>query len=275
MDTKREMENIKKSGIAYSCYHATSREGEHFVPEHTLSFQIAGSLVLNDGVKDYASSAGMLRVIKRNQLLKFVKQPPADDDFKSLSIYFSQKVLKNFSRQYDLQAIPIQMEEPVVTVNITPILQAYIRSLIDYIACDGLDKTSIVELKLQEGLLLLLEANPSLQNVLFDFTEPHKIDLESFMERNYHFNVHLDRFAYLTGRSLATFKRDFQRLFKTSPRHWLQQKRLQQAHHLLAKEGETANNIYLELGFENLSHFSYAFKKEFGYPPSKIPSTGA
>jgi AraC-like DNA-binding protein len=33
-----------------------------------------------------------------------------------------------------------------------------------------------------------------------------------------------------------------------------------------------AADIYLEVGFENLSHFSYAFKKQFGYSPSMVTS---
>jgi AraC-like DNA-binding protein len=29
--------------------------------------------------------------------------------------------------------------------------------------------------------------------------------------------------------------------------------------------------VYLDAGFENLSHFSFAFKKKFGYNPSGMP----
>ncbi|MBB6270817.1 NAD(P)-dependent dehydrogenase (short-subunit alcohol dehydrogenase family) [Pedobacter cryoconitis] len=30
-------------------------------------------------------------------------------------------------------------------------------------------------------------------------------------------------------------------------------------------------SMYIEVGFENLSHFSYAFKKQFCYPPTETP----
>ncbi|MFP3591510.1 hypothetical protein [Chryseobacterium sp. SIMBA_038] len=29
-------------------------------------------------------------------------------------------------------------------------------------------------------------------------------------------------------------------------------------------------DVYYETGFENLSHFSFAFKKRFGYAPTKL-----
>ena len=60
---KPDKQNAKKPGIVYSCYHSASQDGEHFVPEHTLSFQVAGSLVLNDGSKSYASAQDSFRLI--------------------------------------------------------------------------------------------------------------------------------------------------------------------------------------------------------------------
>ena len=89
------------------------------------------------------------------------------------------------------------------------------------------------------------------------------------MNQSYQFNVKLDRFAYLTGRSLATFKRDFEKIFNTPPRKWLQKRRLQRAHYLIVNEGKMASDIYFDLGFEDLTHFSHAFKREYGYSPKK------
>ncbi|MGY0037778.1 helix-turn-helix domain-containing protein [Pedobacter sp. NJ-S-72] len=90
------------------------------------------------------------------------------------------------------------------------------------------------------------------------------------MNKNFHFNVEMKRFAYLTGRSLATFKRDFEKIYQTSPNRWLQQRRLQEAYHLIREKGKTVSDVYLEVGFEDLSHFSFAFKKKYGMAPSKI-----
>jgi AraC-like DNA-binding protein len=132
------------------------------------------------------------------------------------------------------------------------------------------DNESLFSLKVKEAVLILLKAKPELKDILFDFTEPGKIDLEEFMLNNYHFNVGLNRYAYLSGRSLATFKRDFDKIFHTSPSRWLLQKRLQEAYYQIKEKGMKPTDIYLDLGFEDLSHFSYAFKNAFGHAPSKI-----
>ena len=115
----------------------------------------------------------------------------------------------------------------------------------------------------------MLHTMPELREFLFDFSEQHKIDLERFMLRNFHFNVPLEKFARLTGRSLAGFKRDFQKAFGTSPRQWLQERRLAEARHLIESRKRKPSAIYLDLGFESLSHFSHAFKKKFGKAPSE------
>ncbi|WP_374164000.1 helix-turn-helix domain-containing protein [Arcticibacter sp. MXS-1] len=125
------------------------------------------------------------------------------------------------------------------------------------------------KLKIKEAVLLLLHCMPELKDHLFDFSEPHKIDLEKFMNSNFHFNVPVEKFARLTGRSLAGFKRDFQRLFGIPPRQWLQERRLSEARRLIEKKNRKPSSIYLDLGFESLSHFSHSFKKKFGRAPSE------
>jgi AraC-like DNA-binding protein len=119
-------------------------------------------------------------------------------------------------------------------------------------------------------LIILLQNQPELAGVFFDYGIPEKINLEEFMYRNYTFNVSLQKFAYLTGRSLSAFKRDFKTIFHETPNRWLVQRRLQEAHFLIDKKNKKPSEIYLDLGFEDLSHFSYAFKKQFGLAPTEL-----
>ncbi|UBM58653.1 AraC family transcriptional regulator [Marinilongibacter aquaticus] len=268
-----EKANNESSDVVYSCYHSLNRDGEHFVPQHALSFQIAGSMVFTDGINEYSATSGAFRLVRRNQLLKYTKQPPEQGSFESLNFHLSQDMLKEFANIHHLKAEAHSLAKPVIDLKITPVLQSYLQSLLEYQKLGALNEQSLIDLKLKECLQFVLLANPELTNILFDFSEPYKIDLEAFMVKNYHFNVRIDRFAYLTGRSLATFKRDFQKIFQTSPRQWLQERRLQEAHYLLAHKDQTASKVYLDLGFENLSHFSYSFKKLFGYPPSSISNS--
>ncbi|WP_228724170.1 helix-turn-helix domain-containing protein [Spirosoma sp. KUDC1026] len=86
------------------------------------------------------------------------------------------------------------------------------------------------------------------------------------------FNLPLEKFSYLTGRSLTTFKKDFKQIFRMTPGRWLQQKRLERAHYQLTVKKQRPIDVYIHAGFENLSHFSFAFKKQFGLAPSQLVS---
>lgn len=256
--------------IVYSCYVNRTREGEQFVPVHVFTYQISGSLIFNDGKDAHICNEGAFRFIRRNNLIKFLKQPPENGEFKTISVYLEEETLRDFSMEYGYTADK-QVESPVVTaLKPDPLFKSYMQSLQPYDTLNESGNDDLVKLKLKEAILILLKVNPELKNVMFDFSEPGKIDLEAFMLQHFHFNVAMKRFAYLTGRSLATFKRDFEKIFHTSPSRWLQQKRLQEAYYLIKEKGRKTSDVYLEVGFEDLSHFSFAFKKAYGVAPSAV-----
>lgn len=260
------------SSIAYSCYFTRSREGEQFASEHVLSYLLSGTLTVNTGDEDFVFNAGDFRFVRRNQLVKFIKQPGQDGVFKSVSVYFDQPFLRDFSMEYGYSAEPGKAHDSGAVIKLAGggLLRSYMDSLLPYAQGDNLINGDLQTLKLREAIMVLLQSKPGIKDVLFDFGEPGKIDLEAFMNKNYHFNVQLKRFAYLTGRSLATFKRDFEHIFHVSPSKWLQQRRLQEAHYLIREKGKAPSDVYLEIGFEDLSHFSFAFKKMYGVPPSRL-----
>jgi len=260
----------EKPKIAYSCYFTRSRDGEQFVPEHVFSYQVSGVFTMTAGQQQLVFNEGDFRFIRRNQLVKFIKQPPPNGEFKSVSVYLDQETLRKFSMEYGYNAAGHYNGDAVIRLKPDGLYKSFMQSLLPYQQDDIVMSDKLQDLKLREAILLLLQIQPELKDILFDFSEPGKIDLEAFMEKNFHFNVQLKRFAYLTGRSLATFKRDFEKIFNITPSRWLQQRRLQEAHYLIKEQGKSASNVYLELGFEDLSHFSFVFKNKYGVAPSKL-----
>ncbi|WP_395763128.1 helix-turn-helix domain-containing protein [Elizabethkingia anophelis] len=262
--------NNQRMSIAFSCYYQNNREGENYVEQDTLQFQISGTLTLFDGRKSYLSQKEGLRLIRRNQLMKFFKKPDEKQPFQSLSIYLPLDFLKSFARESPIKIDPQPVHPSVVELYKNNLLDSYLQSVQAYADSNELQDAAMIDAKLREGLLLVLKHNPEVAQILFDFSEPYKIDLQYFMEENFMFNVQIERFAYLTGRSLAAFKRDFQQEFGISPSRWLTKRRLEEAHKLLANTNKKASEIYMDLGFEDLSHFSHAFKRQYGVPPSSI-----
>lgn len=254
--------------INYSCHLAEFREGEQFVQNNALGIVLAGSMELNDGETQETIREGEIYCVKRNRLLKFIKHPPLNGEFKSLSLRFDQELLKNFSEEYAYVVEKQTIQSTFYKFPENKSLITFMHALLDN--RDLVDDRQILRLKQKEALLLMLKVDPDLKNRFFDFSDPHKIDLEKFMQKNYHFNVQLERFAFLTGRSLSTFQRDFATIFNETPSRWLLKKRLQEAHYLIKEKGKKSSEIYLDLGFEDLSHFSFVFKKQFGITATEL-----
>ncbi|PST83676.1 hypothetical protein C7T94_14180 [Pedobacter yulinensis] len=153
-----------------------------------------------------------------------------------------------------------------------PLLESCLASLIPYFDIDGQFPEDLTSLKITEAISILRTIDPCVDSVLANFDLPGKIDLVSFMQRNFMFNMPLERLGYLTGRSLSTFNRDFKKLFQTTPQKWLTEKRLELAHYQLLEKRKKPTEVYLEVGFEDLSHFSFSFKKKYGVSPVQLTS---
>ncbi len=261
----------RKLPVQYSCYFTRSREGEQFVPEHAIAYVVSGRSMMNDGKRTKIFEEGDLYFARRNHLVKYMKQPPEGGEFRSINIYFPQEFLRNFSLEHGYRSERHVTTSAYEQLPSGGVLAKYMDSLRSYEHVLQRDSTGeLMAVKQKEAILLLLDFKPEMKDILFDFSEPGKIDLEAFMQQNYHFNVDLKRFAYLTGRSLSTFKRDFETIFHLTPSRWLLQRRLEQAYFLIKEKKRAATDVYLDLGFEDLSHFSYAFKKQYGVAPSLV-----
>ncbi len=216
-------------------------------------------------------SGGEVLLIGKNQMGTLTKTPLPGASYETIVISLQDDLLRKIVLEEKIEADRKYVGPPNMLIPTNEYLQGYFQSIIPYARSAGATMTDEMGIiKVKEGVKLLLLAMPALRNFLFDFSEPHKIDLERFMLLNYQFNVPVEKFAQLTGRSLAGFKRDFQRIFGGPPRQWLQDKRLTAAKYLIETKHRKPSAIYLDLGFESLSHFSHAFKKKFGVTPTGL-----
>ena len=261
---------MESSNTTYPCHINPTVSNEQFIPEHIFIHLQAGSMTVYDGSKEYIIQSGDYCLARRNHLARYSKRAPANGQFKVTSMFFNPDFLSRFNSEYGYSADTPAVNDAIIKLRPNPLLENYTQSLTPYLNLTGDDYADFLPLKVKELLFILLKTNPDLKNVLFDLSDPGKIDLEAFMARNYKFNVSMKRLSYLTGRSLTSFKRDFEKIFNNSPGRWLLEKRLQEAHFLIQKEGQKPSDVYLEVGFEDLSHFSYAFKKRYGFSPNQL-----
>ncbi|KQT35661.1 AraC family transcriptional regulator [Chryseobacterium sp. Leaf405] len=255
--------------IFYSYLSSEKKEKACIWNHHTLVMQVSGQMVLETSEQNLTISAGEVLLIHKNQLGTLTKTPEPGGYYETIVISLQEDLMRKIFLEDKMDVVCKYTGAPNLVIPNDDFLKGYFQSIIPYARNSGAAMTDEMGLlKVKEGIKLMLLAVPELRNFLFDFSEPFKIDLERFMLSNYQFNVPVEEFSKLTGRSLSGFKRDFQKTFGMPPRKWLQEKRLNEARHLIENKNKKPSSIYLDLGFESLSHFSHAFKKKFGKAPT-------
>lgn len=166
---------------------------------------------------------------------------------------------------------PAPDASPVLPVEADSTLKAFFHSMLPYFARMQPPDKALLELKFRE-LLLNIAGNSKNRDVLAHFCsllhEPTAATLRQIMEANFQYNLSLEAYAQLCNRSLSAFKRDFQKAYRTTPGKWLLAKRLAYARVLLQNPSKTVTEVAYESGFENLSHFSRAFRAHYGVTPA-------
>ena len=237
--------------------------------DHLLVWFISGETKIVHGDKVHWFGPGDILLFPRNQLVTVINYPKDGLPHKSAVMHLTKKRLTGFYKKNKVEIKQIQLPE-FQTFGRHPLLKSCLASLIPYFELNEPLPETIASIKIEEAITILRTIDPGIDHLLANFDEPGKIGLVDFMERNYMFNMPMDKFGYLTGRSLTTFKRDFKKAFRTTPQKWLIEKRLELAHYQIREKNRKPSEVYLEAGFENLSHFGYAFRKRYGYAPTGI-----
>ncbi|PZR23124.1 MAG: hypothetical protein DI535_24810 [Citrobacter freundii] len=172
---------------------------------------------------------------------------------------------------------PRKDHESLIMIEANKTLAGFFLSMASYFSETNDPDPTLLQLKFRE-LILTIADNPRNEELLSCFCsllhEPTISSLQRIMEDNFCFNLSLEQFAKLSNRSLSAFKRDFEKIYRTSPGKWLLDRRLDRARDLLGNTAKSINEVVFETGFESSSHFSRVFKKKFGIVPSASKNPG-
>lgn len=251
--------------VFVSCKKEAHYSRELTLPQPALVHVISGEVRIAASDRSFRFFAGDTILFPRDQLGRMSKLPLNGEPCLTISVIFRKDRLEHYYSHIKPQVA--RSREPILFGD-HPLLRSLFNSLQPYFELADALPADIAAFKVEEAIRVLRAINPAADGLLGYFEAPGKLDLAQFMEKNFMFNLPLEKFGYLTGRSLTTFKKDFQNAFNTTPGRWLTQKRLELAHYQIFEQKRKPSEVYFETGFEDLSHFSFAFKKHFGYNPS-------
>lgn len=160
-------------------------------------------------------------------------------------------------------------KDGVISIYPDMMIQNFYQSIIPYFVSDANVPEDVLELKFKELLLYILHnpANEELRNYILSRREHVSSPIREIMESNFAYNLGIEEYAKLSNRSVSSFKRDFQAIYKTSPGRWLIERKLERAKKLLLENNNPISDVAFESGFENSAHFSRMFRQKTGYTP--------
>ncbi|MBB5395170.1 AraC family transcriptional regulator [Mucilaginibacter sp. AK015] len=183
--------------------------------------------------------------------------------YHSFIVFFPEKIGHDFiAHQPDRR---LKSTAPYLHFEVSDYINDYVQHLRTLIRKQQTLSASMAELKVQELLTALYEKQPDV--IAGIFGGPGNNSLKALVEQHLLTPLTLDELAFLANRSLSSFKRDFEKAYQLSPQRYIRQRRLEIAASELVK-GRPASELYLDYGYQHLSNFNTAFKRQFGHSPT-------
>lgn len=269
------MENLDVfncSNVLIASYFTDDRSCAHENREHTLIYLCSGRLEIEERGKKTILNKGDCAFMRRDNRMWLQKHVEEGKPYHSVVLKFNKQFLREFYQSLDKKNLPTRACREKTSLRLLPRERPDIKSLFEsvmpYFDSGVKPSDELLKLKMTEGLYVLLNTDKNLYASLFDFVEPWKIDILDYLNENYMCDLSMKEIASYTGRSLATFKRDFKKISDLTPRKWLIRRRLEAAHELLKLGATRVTDICHYVGFKNLSHFSKAYKAMYGLSPT-------
>ena len=259
--------------VFYSFFYDDVSGCIHRSREYAMNYVYSGEMILDNGKEQIHVGKGECVYIPRDHHITMYKRTADGERYCGIFMNFTRSFLKEMYTklgQYRIPSNTPKLESGVVKLPKTAEITSLFASLTPFFDPEVKPQDDFMHLKLQEGLLALLHIDKRFASTLFDFNEPWKIDILDFLEKNYMCEFSMEELAHYTGRSLATFKRDFRKISDLTPEKWLIRKRLEVAYALMKEGGNKVVDVCAKVGFRNQSHFSAAFKKQYGIAPTAV-----
>jgi AraC family transcriptional regulator, exoenzyme S synthesis regulatory protein ExsA len=243
---------------------------EGYVSTHAIALVLQGNLKVenvNRGVA-FVGANQLIFIPKGIYMVSDIllsKEP-----FKAILFFMAEELINEFIQSLN------PVKDPACTPNLvmpySDPIRLYTETLLKLYKDGDHNHHKVTKAKLFELLHLLSigEKGNEFVKTLFALKNKQKRNLRDFMNANFNKPLTVEDYAYLTGRSLSTFNRDFKRQFQISPKKWLMDRRLEKAHDLLARNRTSVTEIAFDVGYENFSHFIKAFHKKFGISPKQF-----
>lgn len=257
----------------------SGEESCYYIRENALVYVASGKLdILLDDIRVANFNKGECVFVRKDHRMTLVNYPAGTDErHLTVFLFFPRQLLFEYYKtlhEADMAVKVVRSRKSFLHIQSSSLVRSLFDSFKPFWEKGGRPEKHWLRIKVLEAIRLLLITDSSMYATLFDFTSKWRLDILDFMEKNYMYQLSVSDLAHYTGRSVATFKRDFSSLSEESPRNWIINRRLREAHHLLNVTDWPVFKIMQRVGFKNFSHFSRRFRSRYGIAPSEVRGSG-
>jgi AraC family transcriptional regulator, exoenzyme S synthesis regulatory protein ExsA len=256
--------------VVEACTFTQGLKGTMFLEDHLLLFVLEGTYTVRFGSQEYIVRKNEMVLLQKAIMVEYEKSGEVGTAYvlDYMMFFLKEELLTEFIKMASLES---NYPSALVPVSVKPVnerLIQYIHSLKPHFKDTAALKDGWVKVKLLELLFDVADADEQFLYQFLQLKRTKRKSITEVVEQNITNPVSLNDLAYLSGRSLSAFKRDFQAIYNTSPLRWIRNRRLDMAREMLLHTSLSVTDVCFSTGFESVAHFSKVFKERFGMAPS-------
>ena len=233
---------------------------------HAIMIPIVGQkIITTKETKIDITSSNICFLYQNNYFLS--KRVNDNLKYKSIVLFFNDKFVLDFIKKYELK---IEKKSEIELFNFDydnfEEIKTVIKSFENYLEKDF--SAVLLKLKIEELLLLVLEKNEkSLIEFFNKIVNTTKDRIKYILESNLDLVDSFEDICSLTRQNPAKIRKYFKDEFNTTPKLWINEKRLEKATLLLKTTDNTISQISTFCGYSSTSWFISEFKKRYKLTP--------
>lgn len=195
-----------------------------------------------------------------------------EDEIEVTAVHLYPEVLREiFDAELPKSLIQPEHKEPVKTVVPEETISEFVESLNFYFRNPALVNDDLLELKIKELILLLVQTKNtgSVRELFSSLFSPRTLNMKKVVRQHVYSNISVGELAELCNMSLSSFKREFKHVFNASPLQYINTQRISKAKELLMKSDLPVADIAYATGFNDPLYFTRLFKRSEEVSPTQ------
>lgn len=194
-----------------------------------------------------------------------------NESIEVIAFHLYPKLLKKIY-QHELPKSLLKTTRKTQIKKIVPenTISKFVESLIFYFRNPKLVNEDLLELKIKELILLLVQTknSESILEIISELYSPNLINFKKVIELHLYENLSIEELAKLCNLSLSSFKRQFKATFQDSPTNYINRRKIEKSKEILKVSNFSISEVSFNVGIQDPQYFTRLFKKSTGVTPS-------